>query len=386
MNAGNIIDRKVPFNHIASKYIMKILALSGVEVMGIGPQELTLGRAKLMLLTERTPINIVSANLPGFLPYVRLRKDGGNLKVLITSVIDPDAIKKYGINYDGKVLDPVVTIKRLQREIDHDYFIVIVQALGERISEIIDGCPGIDLAVDGLTSSVSDNLDRQDVVPLISNNRRGQYVAYVDYQDGRLKKLKDPVHMRASTKTVKENPQIKILTEAYNKEKIEYSIREREERSRQKVQKFQVELQKNPPNLYLGNRACESCHPVSAEEWHKTRHAEAMQILLKKGRGNDPDCVKCHVTGMPIQPATGMDGRKNEVGGFVSITETPWMANVQCEACHGPGANHAQNPVRNKMKSADEKSCRNCHTEETDPDFDFNKKVLLIEHSEKKVN
>ena len=381
INAGNIIDRNVPFNHIASKYIVKILALSGLEVMGIGPHDLTLGREKLMLLTERSPINVVSANLPGFLPYVRLRKAGGNLKVLITSVIDPGVMKKYELDYDGEIIDPITALKRLQKEIDHDYFIVIIQALGERVTEIINGCPGIDLAVDGLTLSIKDNLDREGVVPLISNNRRGQYVTYVDYQHGRTKKLNDPVLMRASMKTVKEDPRIKDLTEAYNKEKIEYSRRRREERARHK---FQQELQKNPPNLYLGNRACESCHPLSAGKWHQTRHAEAMQTLLKKGREEDPECVKCHVTGMPIQPATVMDGRKNEIGGFTSITETPWMVNVQCEACHGPGANHAQNPVLNKMRSADDKSCRICHTEETDPDFDFEKKSLLIEHSEKR--
>ncbi len=158
-----------------------------------------------------------------------------------------------------------------------------------------------------------------------------------------------------------------------------------QQRERKFFQKIQQDLLKNPPNLYLGNRACENCHSESSKKWQKTRHADAMQILLKKGRENDPECVKCHVTGMPVRPATDMDKIKNEVGGFTSISETPWMANVQCEACHGPGANHAQNPRQNKMKLVGENRCRACHTEETDPEFNYEKKFKLIEHKEKKV-
>ncbi len=379
LDAGNFIDRNVPFNHIASKYIMKILALSGIEVMGVGPQDLTLGRENLLKLIDKSPINVVSANLPGFLPYIRLNKEGG--KILITSVIDPELMEKYYLEYDREVIDPVTALKRLQKKIDHDYFIVIVQALGERISEIINGCPGIDLAVDGLTRSISNNLDRQGVVPLICNNRMGQYVNYLEYRPGAVKTLNKPVLMRASAKTVKEDPEIKAIVASYNKDKIEYSREQREKRAFQKMHEV---MRENPSNLYLGNRACESCHPLSAKKWHATRHADAMQILLKKGREDDPECVKCHVTGMPIKAATNMDKIVTEVGGFSSLVETPWMTNVQCEACHGPGANHAQKPRQNRMRTAGEKGCLVCHTENTDPDFNFQKKFRLIEHSEKK--
>ena len=87
---------------------------------------------------------------------------------------------------------------------------------------------------------------------------------------------------------------------------------------------------------------------------------------------------------MPIKPTTGADAMQTVVGGFTSISDTPWMTNVQCEACHGPGANHAQNPLKNKMRSADEKGCLVCHTKDTDPEFDFHNKFQLIKHGQKK--
>ena len=351
---------------------MRILALSGVDVIGIGPQDLTLGKDKLTNLIERSPIDMVSANLPGFLPYVRLRKDGGNLKVLITSVIDPEVMKKYKIEYAGEIGDPISALKQLQKKIDHDLFIVIVHAMGERITTIKNGCPGIDLVVDGLTAAVSDNLDREGVIPIICNNRRGQYVNYVEYRHGAAKKLKKPVLLRAGVGIVPEDPEIKSIAEAYNKEKIAYSKQARQKRMQERLQ---LDMERHPPNLYLGNRACESCHQETAEEWAESRHARALASLQKRGREDDFECLKCHVTGM---------GEKHAIGGFSSIEETPWMVNVQCESCHGAGANHAQRPLDNKMKLVGEKGCLRCHTEVSDPDFDFKNKFLLIEHSEKR--
>lgn len=344
------------------------MGLSGVEVMGVGLQDLTMDAGEFKSLIAQSPMHVVSANIAGFLPYVRLRKNGGDLKVLITSVIDPEILQKYKIEYGGDISDPVSALKRLQKEIDHDLFIVIVHAMGEGISAIINGCSGIDLAVDGFTAAVSDNLDRDGVTPLICNNRRGQYVNHIEYRRSVAKSLTRPVLMRAGVGLVKEDGEIKILVQAYDKEKIAYSKHLREERRR-------LELEKNPWNLYLGSRACAGCHGVSVEKWAQSQHAEAFDSLRRKGREDDGECLKCHVTGI---------GDKRTIGGFFSLAETPWMTNVQCEVCHGAGANHAQNPQVNKMKSADEKSCRKCHTSDTDPDFDYSEKLLLIEHRDEK--
>jgi len=81
-----------------------------------------------------------------------------------------------------------------------------------------------------------------------------------------------------------------------------------------------------------------------------------------------PGCVKCHVTGF------------EKDGGYVDQELTPALAGVQCEACHGPAANHAANPMnkKNLIARPGETICRECHTKGQDPKFDYaNKKGLV---------
>ncbi len=93
----------------------------------------------------------------------------------------------------------------------------------------------------------------------------------------------------------------------------------------------------------------------------------------KRARGFDPDidysrdptCLPCHTTGF------------GEPGGFVSLEETPKMAGVQCEVCHGAGegylAPHLMSLQNKSYKRADllaaglilpsEEVCLKCHNE-----------------------
>jgi hypothetical protein len=81
--------------------------------------------------------------------------------------------------------------------------------------------------------------------------------------------------------------------------------------------------------------------------------------------------MSCHVTGMDEQlPASG----------FFGMSEEHPMAGVQCEACHGPGAEHSRNPSEIAMLSVNERTCNRCHTDYTDPEFDYNRDVSIVNH------
>jgi nitrate/TMAO reductase-like tetraheme cytochrome c subunit len=123
---------------------------------------------------------------------------------------------------------------------------------------------------------------------------------------------------------------------------------------------FQVS---GPSPLYAGSETCAECHaPVLNMEIH-TRHAVAFSNALFEADGGQTNnsCLACHTAGFDLPT------------GFVSQTETPRLASVQCENCHGPAAPHAANPdnpaVRPRAEVASQ-VCGGCHNGPRHPTFD----------------
>ena len=132
---------------------------------------------------------------------------------------------------------------------------------------------------------------------------------------------------------------------------------------------------------YVGSSTCKGCHPSAAAVWEKSRHAGAWDTLVK-AEGDPkrygwpvtayPDCVSCHVVGF------------REQSGFVSFEETPDLAAVGCERCHGPGSAHALSNGEKKLGILGgiqaSVLCTQCHDFEQSPDFLYLDKWKLIEH------
>jgi len=118
---------------------------------------------------------------------------------------------------------------------------------------------------------------------------------------------------------------------------------------------------------YLGVSKCGECHQPFVESWKKTRHAGAFPTLERVGKSNDPECIKCHTAGF------------GEKGGFYSAKTTPMLANVQCEACHGPGREHLLD-LSKPMQPVAENVCLKCHTKNTSPDFNYPVYLEKIKH------
>ena len=141
--------------------------------------------------------------------------------------------------------------------------------------------------------------------------------------------------------------------------------------------------QDKPPK-YIGQGQCKVCHnkkPKGAQwaVWKEMKHAHAFDALksdaakkiaaergLTKPPHEEPQCVKCHVT--------GYDPDTMEAPAKIKLEDS-----VQCETCHGPGSAHKADgrAVMFKKKTADEvdwmanlkkveeKTCRKCHNEES---------------------
>lgn len=108
---------------------------------------------------------------------------------------------------------------------------------------------------------------------------------------------------------------------------------------------------------YLGVDDCRMCHKQAAKggqfgRWSETRHSksfetlqsdEASKIAREKGLQTPPaesgQCLICHTTGWGIDSGfkiLSAEFAANEANKKV-VRDNTFLANVGCEACHGPG-------------------------------------------------
>jgi len=136
---------------------------------------------------------------------------------------------------------------------------------------------------------------------------------------------------------------------------------------------------------YIGTNKCKMCHLKEFKGWQATRHAHAFEGLaaakaedvkamaekLKVELTGSPDktdaCITCHVTGFQL------------AGGYPAAdsAKTANLGLVGCEGCHGPGSIHASKDTPKEAKKkfinggVTENMCKNCHTPEMSPKFEF---------------
>ena len=99
---------------------------------------------------------------------------------------------------------------------------------------------------------------------------------------------------------------------------------------------------------YAGADKCKMCHKVQYASWEGTKHAKATETA-KAGTEREwgADCLKCHAT---------------------NASED--FPGVQCEACHGAGADYKKMSIMKDIEAAkangliipSQATCDGCHT------------------------
>ena len=118
---------------------------------------------------------------------------------------------------------------------------------------------------------------------------------------------------------------------------------------------------------YLGPAACAPCHAEQAKAWGRTRHAQAYQTLDAKGQQFNLNCLPCHVTGVAMKQAN------------LALSLPDKRRGVGCEACHGPGLRHGEDPKGNPLvKRPGPEVCAACHAPPHDDNFDYQSHVKLV--------
>ncbi|MBI4651182.1 hypothetical protein HY745_07865 [Candidatus Desantisbacteria bacterium] len=106
----------------------------------------------------------------------------------------------------------------------------------------------------------------------------------------------------------------------------------------------------------LGANYCRKCHLEIFEKWIRSRHSQALATIKNERKiMHSNTCYICHVTNM----------NSNNLYG------------VECESCHTISKGHDTTRVKLVIT---EEVCKNCHTKDRSPNFDFIQYKEKIKH------
>lgn len=130
--------------------------------------------------------------------------------------------------------------------------------------------------------------------------------------------------------------------------------------SRTRVKPAKSDQSQSPE--YISSGACAECHMAQYVQWSASRHRYASDPLPPKVYEFEASCLTCHASSK----------------GAGSL---PRFQGVQCEACHGPGSEHAAKPAKGYGHVGDMTAlCSKCHTAKTTPNFDVKAAWEKIKH------
>jgi hypothetical protein len=129
---------------------------------------------------------------------------------------------------------------------------------------------------------------------------------------------------------------------------------------------------------FAGPKSCLPCHNDQVSRWQQTAHANSMANLSREMQQYNLRCLPCHVT-----HDMALDGSQEISTHLLSLPDEFRM--VGCESCHGQALKHIKKQEQNvTLPKVTETTCRNCHTEEMDPTFNFLEKMKQIPCTEKR--
>ncbi|MBI1746332.1 MAG: hypothetical protein HYR55_07055 [Acidobacteria bacterium] len=315
------------------------------------------------------PPPFVSANvewkrksIAGLKPYyvkeitVTTSQGPKRLRVGFTGVTDPG---KPLLETGFTIGDPVKALTPVLRDLRTrcDLVVLLADVSQEKAMELARGTEGIDVLIAAASHAFPPPPTQLNDTYIFGSVLQGRYLGELKvYLDGNGELSRYKARYITLDEGIPDDPKLATLVESTRKILAEHHRKT-----------AAASLARAPRPVYAGSDRCVSCHTSAHDVWKRTRHAQAIETLKRKGQEFNPQCLRCHTTGFGIE------------GGFLDVLHTPTLSNVHCETCHGPGLAHTQNPSQ-RLFSKPKETCVSCHTSIDSPNFDFAKAWSMIKH------
>lgn len=339
-------------------FIARAYSAMGYDAINVGELDLSHGVEFLQSISTKEHLPLISSNIlwsdtgkPVFQPYII--KNLGKLKVGIFGLL----MKDTALDERIRVRDPVETAREMV-----DFFkgkadlIVAITHQGlnsdRALAEMVDG---IDIIIGGHSMEGLKEPVRIKKTRILQASKQGKYIGRVLIDTPDIKKGSGlsgtkiqfdlvPIEMRIP----EDSSMLKLLQDFKRSTTISGTGKE--------------DIPREPQ--FVSFRNCGNCHAVQLQFQMEKRHFRAYETLKRVRESSNRECVRCHTTGYGLS------------GGFGNRRDSSALEGVQCESCHGAGLFHSRNPGIYKLrKQVPEVVCRQCHTDENDPDFNYEREL-----------
>lgn len=392
--AGDFYGTADIFNEAKSHFVARMMGELQYDAVGLGEMDLNFGLSSLVNDARTWKLPIVSANLTARTDSLRVRASGSAAALAdrLGTVFPPyRVVTKGGVRYGfAGVLSPATLVKgagagaepvtwaltdvtEATRTVvtalrpECDVLVLLAHMDQAEAFALAKAVPGIDVMVlghDPQGKPIGEPIQVEETgTRIVRASAQGQYIGQLDLQFGPDKRIAD-VHnrMHPLSSEYPDDPAMAKRLDEFDEEnrRLQKELFARE----------QLRGGSGPESngRFLGVGACQSCHVDQFNIYRTTAHSQAYSTLAAQFVHRDTNCVGCHVTGY------------GEPDGFRGVRMRGSMldlVDVQCEACHGPGVNHARDGSYRETARA---SCVRCHTPNDDPDFNFEKDWPKIAH------
>jgi len=359
--SGGAVDHQ----RIRARYYLAALAAVGYDAVGLGRAEIALGADNLNAILTDAQVPILAANVtlaadttpdgsqaPGWVPYRDVEYAGQRFR--LTAVVPATS------HGDGLVIrDPAEALLPIVATAGDAQVVVLADTDSAELIALAKAVPGLALVIGGAVSQPSH-------APVAVGPTRIVYVANAGKTLGWWPWRAATCAFELIEDTVPDLPEVRTVIRRYQDDLATRDLAVDDAQGLASLGGSRA--------AYVGDAACMSCHAAAHTIHEASRHAHAFATLAAKQYEHDPDCLRCHVTGLGTS-----DGFRRQAGAKSAF------ARVGCESCHGPGGDHvrerhAGQAAGGTLAAVTPATCMRCHDGDNSPHFSYAPYWEKIQH------
>lgn len=337
VDLGNWTEAGGRQDELKAEALAEVFASLEPAALNIGPSDLRLGRDLLLALSEATGHRFVSYNVG--IPNVSRALQAANSLCGILGALPDSEADRFGLR----------RASASELFLHRGANVILFAGEFEEIKSLAKDSNFNGLIVFSRKGDPTFSPIREGAATFVSVGDKGRYVGYIENHKGEWKNLR----------------MLSLGPEHHDDERATAAYRAY--LSRVGSERLLERLPRSDQGEFVGSAVCASCHVAEHDIWMSSAHAKALATLERTGNDRDPECVGCHVVGL------------DAVTGFRDRVQTPTLADVGCESCHGAGGKHLRD-VYAAYGKAGEASCLPCHNTDHSPEFEFAKYWEKIRH------